>query len=310
MPSRFELGGKRGKRQAIGLSGVAVAEAEFAARARQLVFDVKTRAAEARAAHAKSAALAEVVTAGREALRLTRARVAEGDAAALEGQLLAVEFARMEAQYATYRGRATAALADLRRIVGLDAAELPSVGPNPELPAPASLALSDLTARALKIRSDLGAARAVERQSTAELELARAEGVPDLTASATYTQDSDTTDGLFAVTSSGQPAPIVDNDKRISVGVSIPLFWRGRNRGNTDAAMARATAPGCTGSTWNPRCLVMSKLHTRGGPRHETPSPSSDRASSTRLTRIWSSCGKPTHLANCVSSMCSTSNVD
>jgi cobalt-zinc-cadmium efflux system outer membrane protein len=237
----IELGGKRGKRQAIGLSGVAVAEAEFAARARQLVFDVKTRAAEARAALAKSAALADVVTAGREALRLTRARVAEGDAAALEGQLLAVEFARMEAQHATYRGRATAALAELRRIVGLDAAELPSVGPNPELPAPASLALSDLTARALKIRSDLGAARAVERQSTAELELARAEGVPDLTASATYTQDSDTTDGLFAVTSSGQPAPIVDNDKRISVGVSIPLFWRGRNRGNTDAAMARAT---------------------------------------------------------------------
>lgn len=238
----IELGGKRGKRQAIGQSGVAAAEAEFAARTRQLVFEVKMRAAEVRAAHAKRAALAEVVTAGREALRLTRARVEEGDAAALEAQLLAVEVARVDAQHATYRGRATAALADLRRLVGLDAAELPSGGPNPELPPQESLALPDLTARALKIRSDLGAARAVERQSAAELELARAEGVPDLTASATYTQDSDTTDGLFAVTSSGQPAPIVDNDKRISVGVSIPLFWRGRNRGNTDAAMARATS--------------------------------------------------------------------
>ena len=136
------------------------AVAEFAARARQLVFDVKTRAAEARAAHAKSAALAEVVTAGREALRLTRARVAEGDAAALDGQLLAVEFARMEAQLATYRGRATAALADLRRIAGLDAAELPSVGPSPELSAAVSLALPDLTARALKMRADLRAASA------------------------------------------------------------------------------------------------------------------------------------------------------
>ncbi len=238
----IELGGKRGKRQAIGQSGVAAAEAEFAARTRQLVFEVKMRAAEVRAAHAKRAALAEVVTAGREALRLTRARVEEGDAAALEAQLLAVEVARVDAQHATYRGRATAALADLRRLVGLDSAELPSAGPNPELPPQESLALPDLTARALKIRSDLGAARAVERQSAAELELARAEGVPDLTASATYTQDSDTTDGLFAVTSSGQPAPIVDNDKRISVGVSIPLFWRGRNRGNTDAAMARATS--------------------------------------------------------------------
>jgi len=238
----IELGGKRGKRQAIGLSGIAAAEAEFAARTRQLVFDVKMRAAEARAADAKSAALAEVVTAGREALRLTRARVGEGDAAALEGQLLAVDVARMEAQHATYRGRATAALAELRRLVGLDAVELPSVGPSPPERPDLSLALADLTARGLKMRSDLRAARALEQQSTAELELARAEGVPDLTASATYTQDSDTTDGLFAVTSSGQPALIVDNDKRISVGVSIPLFWRGRNRGNTDASIARATA--------------------------------------------------------------------
>lgn len=238
----IELGGKRGKRQAIGMGGVAAAEAEFAARTRQLVFDVKMRAAEARAADAKSAALAEVVTAGREALRLTRARVGEGDAAALEGQLLAVDVARMEAQHATYRGRATAALADLRRLVGLEAVELPSVGPRPPERPDMSLALADLTARALRMRPDLRAARALEQQSTAELEFARAEGVPDLTASATYTQDSDTADGLFAVTSSGQPAPIVDNDKRITIGVSIPLFWRGRNRGNTDAASARATA--------------------------------------------------------------------
>lgn len=237
----IELGGKRGKRQAIGISGVAAAEAGFATHTRQLVFDVKVRAAEARAALAKTAALAEVVAAGREALRLTRARVGEGDAAALEGQLLTVEVARMEAQHATYRGRATATLADLRRLVGLDAVELPSVGPSSSLQPDVSLALPDLTARALKMRPDLAAARAVEQQSAAELALARAEGVPDLTASATYTQDSDTTDGLFAVTSSGQPAPIIDNDKRISVGVSIPLFWRGRNRGNTDAAMARAT---------------------------------------------------------------------
>jgi cobalt-zinc-cadmium efflux system outer membrane protein len=238
----IELGGKRGKRQTIGVSGVAAAEAEFAARTRQLVFDVKTRAAEVRAAQAKSAALAGVITAGREALRLTRARVGEGDAAALEAQLLAVEVARIEAQHATYRGRATAALADLRRLVGLDATEMPSVGPSSAMQPDLSLALDDLTARALKMRSDLRAARALEQQSTAELEFARAEGVPDVTASVTYTQDSDSTDGLFAVTSSGRPAPIVDKDKRISVGVSIPLFWQGRNRGNTDAAMARATS--------------------------------------------------------------------
>ena len=237
----IELGGKRGKRQAIGLSGVSAAEAEFAERARQLVFEVRTRAAEVRAAHAKSAALAEITTAGREAVRLMRARVGEGDAAALEAQLLAVEVARTEAQRATYRGRATAALFDLRRVAGIEAAELPTLSPDPAPTLDPALVLADLTARALKMRPDLQAARALEQQSNAELELARAEGVPDLTASATYNQDSDTTDGLFAVTASGQPAPIVDNDKRISIGVSIPLFWKGRNRGAVETATARAT---------------------------------------------------------------------
>ena len=238
----IELGGKRGKRQAIGQSGIAAAEAEVAERTRQLVFDVKTRAAEARAAQAKGAALAAVMTAGREALRLMRARVGEGDAAALEAQLLAVEVARVEAQHATYRGRATAALFDLRRFVGLDAAEPLSLAADASPMPDTSLVLADLTARALQMRPDLRVARALEQQATAELQLAHAEGVPDLTASATYIQDADTVDGLFGVTAAGQPAPIVDDDKRISVGVSIPLFWRGRNQGNVDAAAARATA--------------------------------------------------------------------
>ena len=74
----IELGGKRGKRQAIGLSGVGAAEGEFAERTRQLVFEVRTRAAEVQAAQAKSAALAGITTAGQEALRLMRARVGEG----------------------------------------------------------------------------------------------------------------------------------------------------------------------------------------------------------------------------------------
>jgi cobalt-zinc-cadmium efflux system outer membrane protein len=236
----IELGGKRGKRQAIGQSGVAVAEAEVAERTRQLGFDVKSRAAELRAARAKSAALADVVTAGRESLRLMRARVGEGDAAALEAQLLAVEIARVEAQQATYRGRATAALFDLRRVVGLDVGEITPLPDAPPASVPAMPA--DLTARALETRADLRAARAVEQQATAELVLARAEGVPDLAASATYTQDTDTTDDFVAFTSGGSLATIVDRDKRLSVGVSIPVFTRGRNQGNVEAALARATS--------------------------------------------------------------------
>jgi cobalt-zinc-cadmium efflux system outer membrane protein len=133
-------------------------------------------------------------------------------------------------------------MSDLRRLVGLDVSELPSLAAEAAPVAEVSSSLDDLTIRALQTRADLRAARALEQQSAAELDLAKAEGVPDLTASASYTQDTDTVDGLFAVTASGQTAPIVDDDKRISIGVSIPLFWRGRNRGNVDAALARATS--------------------------------------------------------------------
>jgi cobalt-zinc-cadmium efflux system outer membrane protein len=60
----IELGGKRGKRQAAGRAGVALAEAEVAERARQLVFEVKMRIAEVRSAQAKNAALGQLLTAG------------------------------------------------------------------------------------------------------------------------------------------------------------------------------------------------------------------------------------------------------
>ena len=151
----IELGGKRGKREAVGLGGVAAAEAALAERTRQLIFDVKTRVAEVQSAQAKSAALAEMMTAGRESLRLTRARVSEGDAAALEGQLLAAEIARVEAQHATYRGRSIAALLDLRRTVGLDAGNPLSVIAEPADHSGSSLVVIDLKARALEARPDL-----------------------------------------------------------------------------------------------------------------------------------------------------------
>lgn len=237
----IELGGKRGKRQALSEAVLAQAEAEVADRSRQIAFDVKTRAAELRASRAKASLLEDVLASAQEALRLTRARVGEGDAPDIEARLLAVEVARLEAQRATLRGRAAAGLQELRRAVGADGADLATVAPPP---GDRDLAGGSdaLRTRALLVRPDLRAARAAEQQGAAELALTRADGLPDLTASATYTQDTDTTDDLFGLTASGRPAAIVDRDKRLSVGISIPVFTPGRNRSNTDAAHARATA--------------------------------------------------------------------
>lgn len=236
----FETAGKRGKRMAIGQSGVTMAEAEVAERARQLVFDVKMGIAEAQAAQAKKNALARVLTASQESHRLTMARVVEGDAAALEEQLLATEVARAEAQEATLAGRASSALLDLRRVIGASAAEPLALAP--EAPLDRDLVLNDLKARAVAARPDLLAARAGEEQTTGELALAHSESVPDLTASAKYTHRTSEFENLYGLTALGRPSLLFDRDNVLTLGVSIPVFAPSRNRGNVEAALARSTA--------------------------------------------------------------------
>ena len=237
----LETAGKRDKRTTLGQSGVALAEAELEERTRQLVFDVKTRIAEVRAAQAKSEALSRLLTAAQDSARLTKARVAEGDAAALEEQLLLTEVARTQAQKATFTGRAASALTDLSRVAGFGASSgrLALVD---DAPSERDLSLEDLKTRALAARGDLRVARAAEAQAIAGVELARAEGVPDLTAFAKYTHRTSTFENLFGLTTTGGLSPLVDRDNVLTAGVSIPLFVPRRNQGNVDAAMARLNA--------------------------------------------------------------------
>ncbi len=236
----IETAGKRSKRVAVGQTGVTLAEADVAERARQLVFDLKRQIAEARAAQAKNEALARLLTASEESYRLTKARVVEGDAAALEEQLLVTEVARVQAQRATFGGRVASALVELRRVIGLTTRDPLTLATEP--PLDRDLALEDLTTRAASARADLQAARAAEQQATAELTLARAAGVPDLTASAKYTHRTSEFENLYGLTALGAPSLIFDRDNVVTFGLSVPIFAPGRNRGNVDAAQARATA--------------------------------------------------------------------
>jgi cobalt-zinc-cadmium efflux system outer membrane protein len=237
----IELAGKRQKRTLVGVDGVAVAENELEERTRQLVFDVKTRIAEFRAAQAKAEALTRLLAMTQESEHSTSARVAEGDAAPLEEQLLVTELARIQAQRTTFAGRASSALIDLRRTVGGTSGPGLTVAAAPPA-VEREWSLNDLTSRALASRADLRAARGTEAQTLAGVALARADGVPDLTASAGYTSRTSTFGQLFGVTSDGRPSPLVNHDQLLSVGVSIPIFTGRHNQGAVEAATARATA--------------------------------------------------------------------
>lgn len=236
----IEMGGKRPKRVDVSQKGVALAEAEFAARVQDVAFDVKNRAAEAYAAQQKSEALARLLTAGQESYRLTKARVDEGDAAALDEQLLTTELNRSRAQQLSAIGRARSGLSELRRAIGLDAADtLPIAAPSG---LDLDVRMEDLAARALRERPDVRAARLLEEQAAADVELSRAEGVPDLTASAKYAYRTTEFENLSGFNAMGVLTPLRDRDNVLTVGLSIPLFMAGRNRGNVDAATARLSA--------------------------------------------------------------------
>jgi cobalt-zinc-cadmium efflux system outer membrane protein len=236
----IETAGKRQKRITVGEYGVTVAQAESAARTRHLVYDVKTRIAQARAAEHKTEALERLLVASRASLQLTKARVDEGDAALLEQQLLSTEIGRTEAEKAAFAGRARSAIVELRRVVGLSSDQPISLANDP--PDDRALVLQDLAVLARNVRPDLKAAIALEAQATAEVSLARAEGVPDLTLSAKYTRRTSTFDNLYGFTALGIQSALVDRDHVLTFGVSVPLFAAGRNRGNVDAAVARLSA--------------------------------------------------------------------
>jgi cobalt-zinc-cadmium efflux system outer membrane protein len=235
-----EIGGKRRSRIAVGEHGVALAQAELADRIRQLAYDVKTRVADARASQRKNEALGRLLVASRESFQLTKARVDEGDAALLEQQLLSTEIGRTEAEKAAFAGRALSAILDLRRVVGLPTGQ--PLGLAGDAPIDRDLVLRDLAVLARNARPDLKAAATLEMQATAEVNLARAEGVPDLTVSARYTRRTSTFENLYGFTALGTQSALVDRDHVLTFGVSVPLFAPGRNRGNVDAAVARLSA--------------------------------------------------------------------
>lgn len=236
-----EMAGKRDKRVRVAQKVVALAEAELGERTRRLVIDVKFRHVEAVTEQARLATVDRLVGTYRESAKLTEARVQQGDAAPLDGQLLLVELNRTEALRRAIKGRVGVALADLRRLCGFGIAEPMSLFVDSTSASSRKYLLGELSALALAQRQDLRVARIVEEQAAAEVNLTEAQSRADLTLTARYALRNSQFSGLYGLTASGQPAALRDRDNIVSFGVSFPLLSRNRNLGNIEAAAARAT---------------------------------------------------------------------
>lgn len=234
----IETFGKRGKRIRVAEYSISIAEVDYQARSVQLGFEIKAAYAEVLAEQRKLKVLNDLIAVNQETLRLTEARVKEGDVAPLEANLLKVETGRAEVSQRSAQGRLVSAELELRRLAGLDEA---APIPNADFPTPAPVELNALKQKALDSRADLKTARLEEEQEGAGIALAKAEAKPDVTLSAGYIRQNSQFDDLYGFNNSGTLSPLRDQDNILKFGVSIPLRTSRSGAGNVQAATARSS---------------------------------------------------------------------
>jgi len=234
----FETFGKRGKRIRVAKIGLSSDEADWQDRAAQLAFEIRSSFADLQAQRRKVKVLDQLLDLNRESLRLTTARVKDGDAAPLEASLLQVEISRAAVMRAGAEGRLHSAESEVRGLTGIGTSiQIPDIDPVPS----AAVELTELIRRALADRPDLKSARFAEEREIAGISMAKAEAKPDVTVSAGYSRQNSQFDGLYGFTSSGAISPIRDRVDILNFGVSIPLRTPRSGAGNVQSATARAS---------------------------------------------------------------------
>lgn len=232
LSQQIELGGKRGKRRAVAELELQQVRAEIFAIERQIAVEIRRDYTKAIAAARQLDVVERLLTADAELLRVTEARLAEGDVAPLDLNLVRVESERLRVQRIEARNELETALLRIRTLIGVDVTEPLRLAPQSDRPPRLDLALSDLTERALIGRADLQAARLGERIGTAKVSLARAEAAPDLTPSVRYSRARSFIDLPFSA--GGGVANNLDNELTFGVSIGLPVF--NRNQGGIAAA--------------------------------------------------------------------------
>ncbi len=233
-----ETFGKRSKRIRVADYSIGIAEADLQQRSAELAYQIRAGYAEVEAERHKVKLLIDLIGFNQDSLRLTEARVKEGDVASLEANLLKVEIARAEVSLKSGQGRLASAELDLRRLVGLDeSTPIPATDFAPAPPPP----LDALKQQALENRADLKTAHLEEEQESAGVALAKAAAKPDVTLSAGYSKVNSQFDDLFGFNVNGALSPIRTQEDILTFGFSIPLRTSRSGLGNVQAASAKAT---------------------------------------------------------------------
>lgn len=232
----IELGGKRGKRIDVEQAAIEVAKADIANAERELAGRLAGIFVEAMGAASKLDLFDRLDKLNQQVTSTMASRVKAGDASRLDSQLLAAETNQVLARRLAAESQLDGTLLQIRTLMGKPLNEsllLKRETAAARVPDSENAAVE----RALENRPDLEAARLREHLEEAGISLAKAQAVPNVTASVRYGRES-----FPFITGSGGPRSF-DRENVMEFGVSIPLPFSNRQQGSiAETASRRAQA--------------------------------------------------------------------
>src|SRR5947209_2819214 len=224
----LELGGRRAARVRVAEREVEVREAALKDRERAVAAEVRAKFGEALAAILKLGVNEDLLSNSQKGYRLVVARVMEGRTAPLEQNEVLVEVNRLRSLREAGRGKVEVAMLELRNLIGFGPSEGLKLRGDFDGLIDALPSAADSTARALKERPDLLAARAAEALAEARVEEARASGRADAEVRAGYQRMRSGFD-VSGINEVGRLAPVAGTFHSVTFGVTLTLPVRDTN---------------------------------------------------------------------------------
>lgn len=227
----FELGGKRSRRVAVAELELNQIRAEILQLERQIAVEIRTVYTNALSAARQLDVLEKLIAANQDIVRVTEARLMEGDVAPLDVNLIKVETDRLKIQAIQTRSELEVQILELKSLIGAEVAENLRLTPQPERPPRLDLGLNELTEIALRERADLQSARLAEQLGGARVNLAKANAVPNIEGRVKYSRNKEITDFPAQI---GGSSINRDNELTFGVSIEVPIF--NRNQGEIASA--------------------------------------------------------------------------
>ncbi len=223
----FETSGKRPKRVAVAELELSQIRAEVTGIERQIAAAIRQSYTNAIAAARQSDVLEKLIAADEELVRVTEARLKEGDVAPLDLNLVRVESDLLKVQAIAAKSELETQLLNLQTLTGANIAESIKLAPQADRPPRLDSGLTELTAIALRERADLQAAKLGEQLGAARIDLAKSNATPNVAGSIRYSRNKQIID--FPPSLNTNPFPQTDNALTFGVSVELPIF--NRNQG-------------------------------------------------------------------------------